>query len=92
MLEGKTHEMHIAATPIHTAPTLVGAWNYASPARIVQNTGDVAIFLGDESVSAHGPALTLAPGASLTFPGGGAALHAVVADGTGAVTVLEVGG
>jgi uncharacterized cupin superfamily protein len=85
--------MHIAATTIHTTPTLVGAWSYSSPARIIQNTGDVTVFLGDESVSASGaPALSLAPGQTLAFPGGGAALHGVVAAGTGAITVLEVGG
>jgi len=84
--------MHIAATTIHTTPTPVGAWCYSSPARIIQNTGETTILLGDESVSANGPALTLAPGDSLVFPGGGAVLHGVVAAGTGVVTVLEVGG
>lgn len=85
--------MHLAVTAINTTPTLVGAWSYSSPARIIQNTSDVPVFLGDESVSASGtPALSLAPGEILTFPGGGAALHGIVATGTGAITVLEVGG
>src|ERR1700739_4999291 len=40
---------------------------------------NVPVLLGDEAVSASGaPALSLAPGATLTIPGGGAHLYGVV--------------
>ncbi|UXA04425.1 hypothetical protein KXD96_15460 [Mycobacterium sp. SMC-2] len=85
--------MHIEATTIDTTPTLIHTSNYQSTARIIQNSGDVPVFVGDESVSADGatPALTLAPGATVTIPGGGCTLYGVVASGTGSVTVLAAG-
>jgi hypothetical protein len=85
--------MHLVTTTIDTSPTHIHAWNYQSPGRIIQNTGTEAVFLGDESVSANGatPALSLAPGATLTIPGGGCTLYGVVASGTGSLTVLALG-
>lgn len=86
--------MYIAATQIETSPTLISAGNYQSPARILQNSGDVAILIGDQDVSATDAAraLTLAPGAIFTIPSGGGQLYGVAAAGTGAVTVLALGG
>jgi hypothetical protein len=77
--------MHIVATTIETTPTPVYASNYQSPARIIQNIGNTPIFLGDESVSASDPtpALSLAPGATLTIPVVGCSLYGVVNSGTG---------
>ncbi len=85
--------MYLATTTIDTSPTLVHVSNYQSVARIIQNTGDAPVFLGDESVSASGatPALSLAPGAIMTVPGGGLTLYGVVASGAGSLTVLAAG-
>jgi hypothetical protein len=82
--------MHLTTPTIETTPTHIQAWTYESPGRIIQNTGTEAVFLGDESVSANGasPALSLAPGATLSLPGGGCTLYGVVASGTGSLTVL----
>jgi hypothetical protein len=84
--------MDISKITIDTSPALIHAGTYESRARIIQNSGDGPVFLGDDSVAASGPALSLAPGATLTIPGGGAHLYGVVASGTGSVTVLALGG
>jgi hypothetical protein len=89
----KGSEMHLTTATIETTPTHVNAWNYESPGRIIQNTGSETVFLGDAQVSANGatPALSLAPGTTLTLPRGGLALYGVVAEGAGHLTVLLVG-
>jgi hypothetical protein len=85
--------VHIETRAIDTTPTLIHLGSYQSVARIIQNSGDTPVFLGDESVSGTGatPALSLTPGATLTIPGGGITLFGVVASGAGSVTILAAG-
>jgi len=62
------------------------------PGVIVENTGDVTVFLGGESVAASGAdtGFPLAAGAVLTIPwSGGEPLYGIVASDTGTVAFLS---
>ncbi|AXO25146.1 hypothetical protein LIX17_01625 [Mycobacterium avium subsp. hominissuis] len=78
----------IGTTPTQIWPAGNG---YEHRFLIVQNSGDTAVFVGDDSVSANGqmPALPLHPGANLTVPRRGG-LCGVVESGTGTVTCLPI--
>ncbi|MCV7100909.1 MULTISPECIES: hypothetical protein [Mycobacterium] len=85
--------MPTSSITIGTSPTAICAKSYNSGALIIQNAGAAAVFIGHESVSADGvtPALSLAPGAILTVPRGGATLYGVVESGTATMVALELG-
>jgi hypothetical protein len=74
---------------IGTSATLIcdSTWNGGGV--VVQNTGDVAVILGDADVAASGDTAgpSLAAGATLTIPRPGQ-LYGVVASGTGTVAFL----
>ncbi|ORV81057.1 hypothetical protein AWC11_27310 [Mycobacterium interjectum] len=84
--------MNATTVTIGTTPTLICAISYGTCGAIVQNSGDVPVFLGNQSVAPDN-SLSLAPGQVITIPGGtdrGFTLYGVAATDTGAVTFLDL--
>jgi len=76
--------MQQGTVTVDATPTVICELTF-DPAVVVQNTGDVAVFIGGESVAASGASagLALAPGAILTIPfAGSAPLYGIVASDT----------
>jgi hypothetical protein len=76
--------MPVVSKEVGGAASQVAVWSHHSGAKIIQNTGDVPVYLGTaNTVTADGStaALVVAAGESLSLPEGGGELWAVCASG-----------